>query len=132
MATIEQVGSTGGGAGGAQAHPAAGLLLDWGFSLLSIWLISGLFLDGWAHTHGRVDDVFLTPWHAVLYSGALAIMLVLAATYAYGLTRGSPGRRCLPAGYGLSLIGAALFLGGGRWICPGTPCSASRSASRRC
>ena len=91
----------------AQAHPAAGLLLDWGFSFLSIWLIGGLFLDGWAHAHDRVDDVFLTPWHAVLYSGALAIVLLLATTYAYGMTRGYAWPRVLPDGYGLSLIGAA-------------------------
>jgi hypothetical protein len=113
MATIEHTARSDAAHTVAQEHPAAGLLLDWGFSFLSIWLVGGLFLDGWAHAHSRVDDVFLTPWHAVLYSAALAILLLLAATYAYGMTRGCAWPQVLPAGYGLSLIGAALFFGGG-------------------
>jgi hypothetical protein len=97
----------------AHTYPAGGLLLDWAFSFLSIWLVGGSFLDGWAHTHGRVDDVFFTPWHAVLYSGALAIMLLLAATCVRNMALGYAGPQVLPAGYLLSLIGAALFLIGG-------------------
>jgi hypothetical protein len=34
-------------------------------SLLSAWLVGGLFPDGWAHAHGRVDQSFFTPWHTV-------------------------------------------------------------------
>jgi hypothetical protein len=49
----------------------------------------------------------------VLYSGAFAIILVLSATYARNLIGGQAWPRLLPAGYGLSLAGAALFLLGG-------------------
>ena len=94
------------------AHPAAieypigGLLFDWVFTLLSAWLVGGVFLDGWAHNHGRVDDVFFTPWHAVLYTGALAIMVFLSTAYARNLMHGYSWPRLLPSGYGWSLAGA--------------------------
>jgi hypothetical protein len=97
----------------ASTYPAGGRLFDWAFTLLSAWLIGGVFLDGWAHNHGKVDDVFFTPWHAVLYSGALAIILCLSAAYARNLMRGYIWPRLLPDGYGLSLAGAVLFLTGG-------------------
>ena len=97
----------------ASAYPAGGLLFDWFFTFLSAWLVGGVFLDGWAHNHGKVDDVFFTPWHAVLYSGALAIILFLSATYARNLVRGYAWPRLLPAGYGLSLAGALLFMAAG-------------------
>jgi hypothetical protein len=40
---------------------------DWAVAGLSAWLIGGLYLDDWAHSHGKVGDVFFTPWHAILY-----------------------------------------------------------------
>lgn len=97
----------------SETFVAGGRLFDWSFALLSAWLVGGVFLDGWAHNHGKVDDVFFTPWHAVLYSGALAIALFLSGTYARNLLRGSAWPHVLPAGYGLSLIGAVLFLASG-------------------
>jgi hypothetical protein len=98
----------------ARVQPEGRLLLfDWVYAILSAWLVGGLYLDGWAHSHGKVDDVFFTPWHAVLYSGAFAIILLLSATYARSLLAGHAWPRLLPAGYGLSLAGAALFLIGG-------------------
>jgi hypothetical protein len=39
----------------------------------SVWFVAGLYLDGWAHNHGKVDNTFFTPWHAVFYSGYVAI-----------------------------------------------------------
>ena len=97
----------------AHEQPAGGLLFDWAYTILSAWLVGGLYLDGWAPSHGKVDDVFFTAWHAVLYSGAFAIILLLSATYARYLIGGYVWPRLLPAGYGLSLVGAALFLAGG-------------------
>src|SRR5689334_11553280 len=97
----------------ASAYPAGGLLFDWVFTFLSAWLVCGVFLDGWAHNHGKVDDVFFTLWHAVLYSGALAIIVFTSAAYARNLVRGYAWPRLLPAGYGLSLAGSVVFLAGG-------------------
>lgn len=32
------------------------------------WMVTGLFLDGWAHEANR-PETFFSPWHGVLYSG---------------------------------------------------------------
>lgn len=43
------------------------------FAVFSVWTISGLFLDGWAHRQGK-PETFFTPWHGLLYSGFAAGM----------------------------------------------------------
>ena len=86
---------------------------DWIATLLSLTFMGGLYLDGWAHTHGRVDESFFTPWHAVLYSGFFAIAALLLGRVAWRVTRGARWRDALPDGYGLSLVGVALWFVGG-------------------
>lgn len=78
--------------------------------VLAVLLIGGLDLDIWAHSHGKVDQSFFTPWHAVLY-GAMALNgIVLGIVMARNvLQRGYPWRRALPEGYGLSLVGVIAF-----------------------
>ena len=90
---------------GSQATHAVTRSFDWTMIILGSWFLGGLFLDGWAHTHGKADESFFTPWHAVLYSGHLATLLYLSAQWLR--------RRALPTGYGLSLGGALIFLVGG-------------------
>lgn len=83
--------------------------VDRTFVLLAGWLMTGVFLDAWAHIAG-LPDTFWTPWHAVLYSGLLACgaALVLAR-----IVERSTGRSLIAAGYDLSLVGAAVAgLGG--------------------
>ena len=80
---------------------------------LSAVFIGGLYLDGWAHVHGHVDQSFFTPWHAALYSGYLLVAVVIAGTALAGMRRGLPLRESVPAGYELALFGAAMFLVGG-------------------
>ena len=70
----------------------------------SSWLIGGLFLDGWAHNNTTVES-FFTPWHLVLYSG-------YAATAAWIFSR-VVHHRAVPAGYGLGVVGVAMFGVGG-------------------
>ena len=53
---------------------------DWAMAILSAAFVGGVFLDGWAHTHGRVDQSFFTPWHAVFYAGYAATASVLAVS----------------------------------------------------
>ena len=50
---------------------------------LGMWMIVGLFLDGWAHDNNR-PETFFTPWHGVLYSG-----FAVAATAALVVARRS-------------------------------------------
>ena len=49
-------------------------------AILSAFFGAGLYLDGWAHVHGHVDQSFFTPWHAALYSGFLVVAAVLGGT----------------------------------------------------
>ena len=68
-------------------------------AVFSAWLITGVFLDAWAHTTRPSLETFFTPWHAVLYSGFLA-----TAGWVTGIVWRAPRRigsrtRVLPAGY---------------------------------
>lgn len=97
-----------------QSRPAVGSWrFDWAIVGLSFWFLGGLFLDGWAHTHNRVDNSFFTSWHAVLYAGFLAIASVLTGVFLRNLARGCAWRTALPMGYGLSLLGTVIFWCGG-------------------
>jgi hypothetical protein len=86
---------------------------DWIVTLLSLTFMGGVYLDGWAHSHGRVDDTFFTPWHAVLYGGFLAMAALLLGTAVWRIARGARWREAMPDGYGLSLAGVALWFVGG-------------------
>src|SRR5262245_21716304 len=50
---------------------------------LSAWLVGGAYVDGWAHTHGKVDATFLTPWHIAFYTGFLAVAGALVGASVY-------------------------------------------------
>jgi hypothetical protein len=82
-------------------------------AMLAAVFVGGLFLDGWAHTHGGVDQSFFTPWHAVFYAGYVAVASVLAASLLRNHARGYPWLRAVPAGYEPSLLGALIFAVGG-------------------
>jgi hypothetical protein len=90
-------------------NPPRSITFDYQMMVLCAVMLFGLFLDGWAHNHGRVDESFFTPWHGVLYGGyALAGgRLVLAQFVNVG--RGYKWLRALPPGYMLSLMGVLLF-----------------------
>ena len=90
----------------------SGTTYDWAVALLSLWMIAGVHLDAWAH-HQFDVETFFTPWHAVLYSGFLAVAALLAVTFLRNLARGYPWKESMPTGYGLSLLGAGVFLVGG-------------------
>jgi len=79
-------------------------------SLLSCWFVGGLFIDGWAHTHGRVDQTFFTPWHAILYSGYFSMAIALIVVVWLNYSRGYGWLRSIPRGYLLSLLGVPLFM----------------------
>jgi hypothetical protein len=82
-------------------------------ALLSTWFVGGLFVDGWAHTHNKVDQSFFTPWHGILYSGWMVVALFLIIHALLARSRGATWRTALPQGYFLSLVGAIGFGVGG-------------------
>ncbi|MGH2720793.1 MAG: hypothetical protein ACRDJO_04210 [Actinomycetota bacterium] len=93
----------------APERPAASAAFTWGVVLVSALLVAGLYVDLWAHSHGRVDQSFFTPWHAMLYGGYTVAAAYLAFATLRSRRRGLPLRWSLPEGYGLSLLGAAIF-----------------------
>jgi hypothetical protein len=91
-----------------------GVGFDCAFLVPCAWLVGGIFLDGWAHTHIPSLETFFTPWHAVLYSGYLAVAAFLAGILARNHQHGAAWQHALPAGYGLSFLGVVIFgVGGG-------------------
>ncbi|GAB4579529.1 MAG: hypothetical protein Fur0022_22670 [Anaerolineales bacterium] len=82
--------------------------------LLSLWLVSGLYLDGFVHHNfPQIVESFFSPWHAYLYGGFFALGLFFAANLAQNLRRGYSLARALPKGYGLAALGVPLFFAGG-------------------
>jgi len=86
---------------------------EWIVVVLCTWLMTGAYLDSWAHRHLARLETFFTPWHAVLYSGMFAILIFLALSALRNQARGHSPDQVLPAGYALSLLGCVLFGIGG-------------------
>lgn len=99
--------------GALPLQPIAGLRFDWVMVLLSAVFVGGLYLDGWAHNHGRVDQSFFTIWHAFFYSGYLLVCIAFAAATAVNLARGFPLAESVPGGYRLTGAGLLVFAAGG-------------------
>ncbi len=104
------------GLGGERSTPKEQVIgdarFDWSVIAVSSWLLGGAYLDAWAHNHIALET-FFTPWHAVLYSGLLAVVTFLVGTFVRNRLRGYSPRQAMPAGYELSLLGAILFIFGG-------------------
>src|ERR671923_2670945 len=94
-------------------QPSGGSGYDWTMALLSSWFVGGLFLDGWAHRHISELETFFTPWHAVFYSGFLALAGFLLAVLVRNHANGYPWRHAMPPGYELAILGVLVFMAGG-------------------
>jgi len=80
--------------------------------LLSLWMVGGVFVDGWAHINlPSTKETFFTPWHAVLYSGFTAVAAWMAVPIVRDRHRRLAAR--VPRGYGLGLVGLVVFGAGG-------------------
>lgn len=91
---------------------AAAGAADWALVGCCAWIVGGGYLDVWAHSHHRITvESFLTPWHAVLYSGMLATAAFLLLLRRRRRARGIAWD--WRSGYGLSLTGCALFAASG-------------------
>jgi hypothetical protein len=85
---------------------------DWWLAILGAWLLGGVYLDGWAHTHLDVET-FFSPWHAVLYGGYLANLLFWAWRLVDAHRKGGNWKTAVPEAYRLPFFGVLLFgLGG--------------------
>jgi Tol biopolymer transport system component len=97
----------------AKPHLPGGIKFDWTATILCTLLIGGVYLDGWAHAHGKVDSTFFTPWHAVLYSGFAIVGAFLILNLVRNRIKGYPWLDALPPGYSVSLLGVIIFAVGG-------------------
>jgi hypothetical protein len=104
--------TTTGGVTGVPGRPRAGWGDDLAAALLGTWVLGGLFLDGWAHVNQPGLETFFSPWHGVFYLGFGVSTVVLARLVARH-QRGRFDPALVPAGYGLGLVGVAMFVAGG-------------------
>lgn len=78
------------------------------YMVCGLWMIVGLFVDGWSHQANK-PDTFFTPWHALLYSG-------FGAAVAYSVHIGRrDGKAGLVPAVGddrVTTLGVALFVAG--------------------
>lgn len=88
-------------------------LTNWALIPCILWFLGGLYLDGWAHNHGKVDNTFFTPWHAVFYSGYVAVAGMLAIVVIMSVLRGETWQIELPRAYRSAILAAPLFAFGG-------------------
>ena len=92
-------------------YPEVSIRFEWALTFTSLWILAGLFLDGWAHTNiPETIDSFFTPWHLTLYSGLVASIAVLGITYLSNLRKGYTWLRALPPAYMRSVLGAIIFV----------------------
>ncbi|UUL76358.1 hypothetical protein NG819_00085 [Pseudarthrobacter sp. Fe7] len=78
-----------------------------------VWLLTGTYVDGWAHNNLRNLETFFTPWHGALYSGFAACAVWIAALTWRRHTPGARWTEAVPAGYGAAVAGVVLFLASG-------------------
>jgi hypothetical protein len=78
-------------------------------SLLGVWFMVGLMLDAWAHNTLSELETFFTPWHAVFYSGFLAIGSWIAWTVWPGVRNGRWDSSMMPRGYATAALALPAF-----------------------
>ena len=88
----------------------------WALLGASLWLVTGLQLDAFAHSTIPDLETFWTPWHAVLYSGiavcGLTLLWLLRPRLPEVITYRSIVHQTPPA-LRLPVVGMALLLVGG-------------------
>ena len=88
------------------------IALDYAVGICGVWISAGFFLDAWAHGHVPVET-FFTPYHAVFYTGLLAVAIVLAAFVLRYRSYGYAWVNAVPRAYRLAMLGIPIFLAGG-------------------
>lgn len=109
MATISQPHTP----ASTRDFPQSNVKFDWMVVVLEALWVGGIFVDGWAHAHGKVDQSFFTPWHAILYTGFFVNAVFFAGVAWRNHGRGYPWSRSVPRGYELAVYGVGIFLVGG-------------------
>ena len=78
---------------------------------LSVAMLAGATLDGWAHSHQLLAlESVITPWHVVVYLAFAAVAIVLLGPPVTARLAGRRAIAAIPVGYGTSVLGVAFFL----------------------
>lgn len=96
----------------AAVQPVGGARFDLIMATLSAWMILGLYIDGWSHMHLHLET-FFSWWHAIFYSGFVAMVLFIGLTILQSTRKGTPWAQTLPRGYGKTVLGLLVFITGG-------------------
>ncbi|MDQ2883991.1 MAG: hypothetical protein M3Y48_23270 [Actinomycetota bacterium] len=102
-----------GGPTPSSPRPRLGRWVDVVTIALGTWLLVGVFVDGWAHNNLRELETFFTPWHALLYSGFVAVGAWIMWQLRPAVQHGRLNRAAVPLGYGLGAVGVGIFAVGG-------------------
>jgi hypothetical protein len=97
----------------AQPHTDTFDWLHWWMTGAHLWILGGLFLDGWHHINDPGLESFFTPWHGVLYSGIGVAAAILGERMRRNRRQGLRGWATIPADYRLPAVGGAVFIAGG-------------------
>lgn len=99
----------------ATAASLSGFRLDAVVTVVQVWSITGVVLDVRSHVAGFdfAEEGFLTPEHAMFYSGFLALGAIVAAVSIRRYRAGANLRRAPPVGYRLGAVGLVVFALGG-------------------
>ncbi|MCA4134005.1 hypothetical protein [Arthrobacter sp. M4] len=81
--------------------------------VLGIWLVIASFGDGWTHVNRPAPETFFTPWHAVLYSGLVAVAAWTGVVVWRNHTPGTSWISAVPTAYRLTVAGVVTFGVGG-------------------
>lgn len=94
-------------------RPPSSIGFDWLMLVVSFWPLAGALSDAYAHSNFPRLETFFTPWHALLYSGLVAVATCNVFVLRRNHAQGYPWRRAIAPGYELTNIGViVLFVGG--------------------
>ena len=86
----------------------AGTAADWGYVALSAGLIAGGYFDAWINRH-----LLVRTWEHALPQAAWAAITIYLGVWAFvSFRRDYDLRTAVPDGYGLAVVGCAVFLAG--------------------
>lgn len=99
-------------AAGERTASLAGLRpYDLVVACLSVAMLAGATLDGWAHSHQLLAlESVITPWHVVVYLAFVAVAVVLLGPPLAARLGGGKAIAAIPVGYGTSVVGVGFFL----------------------
>jgi hypothetical protein len=92
-----------------EPRPRASRRTDVVMTVLSMWFVVGIYLDSYAHANHPELESFLTPWHAVFYSGFTAVAGWVLWTVYRQVQQGRRGLAAVPLGYGMTVVALPVF-----------------------